>query len=205
MTPEDRVAKLIRIGFPIAVTSGLIALYYWREEVQKRVPPLAPHEHTQTNWSGTRAVSTKRFFQPETLEELESLVAHAHRSGSRLRPVGAGLSPNGLAFDKDGMVSLAHLDKVLSIDPANRRITVQAGARVTQVLEALRGHGLTLQNLASINEQHMGGFVQVSAHGTGAGLPPVDEQVVAMKLVTPALGTLSLSADSADPADRALF
>ena len=37
---------------------------------------------------------------------------------------------------------------------------------------------------------------QVSAHGTGARIPPVDEQVVAMKLVTPAQGTLRLSADT---------
>lgn len=35
---------------------------------------------------------------------------------------------------------------------------------------------------------------QVGAHGTGATIPPVDEQVVGMKLVTPRLGTLELSA-----------
>lgn len=62
-----------------------------------------------------------------------------------------------------------------------------------QVVEALRPHGLTLQNFASIREQAIGGFIQVGAHGTGASIPPVDEQVVAMKLVTPACGTLELS------------
>ena len=36
---------------------------------------------------------------------------------------------------------------------------------VLQVVEALRPHGLTLQNFASIREQAIGGFVQV-------GLPP---------------------------------
>jgi hypothetical protein len=35
--------------------------------------------------------------------------------------------------------------------------------------------------------------LQVGAHGTGAGIPPVDEQVVAMRLITPAEGTLELS------------
>lgn len=33
----------------------------------------------------------------------------------------------------------------------------------------------------------------MGAHGTGAAIPPVDEQVVAMKLVTPNLGTIELS------------
>ena len=36
--------------------------------------------------------------------------------------------------------------------------------------------------------------------GTGATLPPVDEQVVAYKLVTPAKGTLTLCKN--DPADH---
>ena len=39
---------------------------------------------------------------------------------------------------------------------------------------------------------------QVGAHGTGARLPPVDEQVISMKLVTPAKGTIELSKEK-DP------
>ena len=39
---------------------------------------------------------------------------------------------------------------------------------------------------------------QVSAHGSGAGIPPVDEQVVALTLVTPGEGTLELSVEN-DP------
>ena len=33
----------------------------------------------------------------------------------------------------------------------------------------------------------------MSAHGTGAGIPPVDEQVVGLTVVTPGRGTLHLS------------
>jgi hypothetical protein len=54
-------------------------------------------------------------------------------------------------------------------------------------------HRLTLQNYASISEQQIGGFLQVGAHGTGARTPPADEQVIAMRLVTPNLGPLELS------------
>jgi hypothetical protein len=57
------------------------------------------------------------------------------------------------------------------------QVTVQAGCRVQQVADHLLPHGLTLQNYASIREQQIGGFTQVSAHGTGATVPPVDEQV----------------------------
>ena len=68
------------------------------------------------------------------------------------------------------------------------QVRVQAGAKVQDVVEALRPYDLTLQNYASVREQQIGGFTQVSAHGTGAALPPVDEQVVALRVVAPGLG-----------------
>jgi L-galactono-1,4-lactone dehydrogenase len=157
-------------------------------------------EQDLVNWSGTHTVHTARYFQPETLQELEALVSSAHATRTKLRPVGSGLSPNALAFSPGGMVNLAQMDAVLSVDAAKMTVTVQAGARVSQVVDALRPHGLTLQNYASITEQQVGGFTQVGAHGTGAAIPPVDEQVVALKLVTPAVGTLDLAASDADPA-----
>ncbi|CAD6258363.1 unnamed protein product [Miscanthus lutarioriparius] len=63
---------------------------------------------------------------------------------------------------------------------------------------ALKGHGLRLQNFASIREQQVGGLIQVGAHGTGAILPPADEQVISMKRVSPAKGTIELSREK-DP------
>ena len=38
----------------------------------------------------------------------------------------------------------------------------------------------------------------MGAHGTGARLPPIDEQVISMKLVTPAKGTIEVSKEK-DP------
>lgn len=107
--------------------------------------------------------------------------------------VGSALSPNGMAFSEEGMLSLAHMDAILSIDAERRLVTVQAGARIADVAARLREHGLTLQNYASIREQSVAGFVQAGAHGTGAGIPPVDAQVVGMKLVTPAEGVLDIT------------
>lgn len=66
-------------------------------------------------------------------QELEALVSEAHRTGSKIRPIGSGISPNGLALCEDGMVNLALMDRVLSVDTETGRVTVQAGARVEQV------------------------------------------------------------------------
>jgi len=84
--------------------------------------------------------------------------------------------------------------QVLHVDPQRGRVTIQAGARLEVALKALKAHGWTLQNFSSIKEQQLGGWMQAGCHGTGASLPPVDETIVSMKLVTPAKGTLVVDA-----------
>ena len=127
---------------------------------------------------------------------MQRILSLMHEAGGRLRVVGSALSPSGLGLSDEAMLNLSpHCTAVLSIDAEKRQATVQAGARVSEVVEELRPHGLTLQNYASIAEQQIGGFLQVGAHGTGAAVPPVDEQVVRMVLHTPALGPLELSAE----------
>ncbi|KAL0404845.1 UNVERIFIED_CONTAM: L-galactono-1,4-lactone dehydrogenase, mitochondrial [Sesamum radiatum] len=133
------------------------------------------------------------FLQPETISELEAVVKECNEKKQKIRPVGSGLSPNGIGLTRAGMVNLALMDKVLEVDEKNKRVRVQAGIRVQQLVDGIKEYGLTLQNFASIREQQIGGIVQVGAHGTGARLPPIDEQVISMKLVTPAKGTIEVS------------
>eukprot|EP00586_Coscinodiscus_wailesii_P018443 CAMPEP_0172500076 /NCGR_PEP_ID=MMETSP1066-20121228/134379_1 /TAXON_ID=671091 /ORGANISM="Coscinodiscus wailesii, Strain CCMP2513" /LENGTH=273 /DNA_ID=CAMNT_0013274149 /DNA_START=123 /DNA_END=940 /DNA_ORIENTATION=+ len=151
---------------------------------------------TLLNWSGTHETTTSHYHEPSTPQSLLSLVKSSHLKSLPIRPVGSALSPNAIAFHPGGMISLAELDDIISIDVPNRTVTVQAGARVSHVLDALRPHNLTLPNLASIAEQQMGGFTQVGAHGTGAGIPPVDEFVTRLRLVTPKCGEVVLEEDT---------
>eukprot|EP00934_Nitzschia_sp_Nitz4_P003516 Nitzschia sp. Nitz4//scaffold1_size375055//224507//226296//NITZ4_000291-RA/size375055-snap-gene-0.207-mRNA-1//1//CDS//3329541090//3506//frame0 len=149
------------------------------------------------NWSGTHqiTVANKKFWEPETVGDVERIVAECHRTGQPIRPIGSSLSPNGVAFQEEGMIQMANLDRIVKVDTSNRTVTVEAGITVQRTLDALRPHGLTLPNLASIAEQQMGGFTQVGAHGTGRLIAPVDDYVVEMKMVTPGLGTIVLSKD----------
>lgn len=182
----------------LVIGCGVATYYCFPRPQRPQDGQSSQEEHVVTNWSGTHEAKTHVYIQPESLEELEVAVSLANAKKQKLRPVGSGLSPNGIGLCQDGMVNLALMDKIIKIDKETNQVTVQAGARVEQVVEALRPHGLTLQNFASIKEQQIGGFTQVGAHGTGAALPPVDEQVVSLKLVTPAKGTLELSAEN-DP------
>jgi len=148
------------------------------------------------NWSSTHSASPTLYFQPEGPQGVQRILSLLHEAGQRVRVVGSALSPNGIGLSDESMLNMAQCAEIISVDVARKQVTVQAGARVSEVVEALRPHGLTLQNYASIAEQQIGGFVQVGAHGTGAAIPPVDMTVVRLKLHTPALGALELSEQS---------
>jgi L-galactono-1,4-lactone dehydrogenase len=177
------------------------SLLIWTHESRKNTCHLEATNGTTTttllNWSGTHSVEIKNdlLLEPESVEQVERIVQDCFQRNLPVRPVGALLSPNGLAFCTRGgaLLSLVHLDRI-QIDPERGLVTVQAGAKVRDVVEALRPYGWTLPNLASIAEQQMGGLIQVGAHGTGATLAPLDHYVTAMTLVTPSpLGTLHLT------------
>lgn len=126
-----------------------------------RYAPLPEDLHTVSNWSGTHEVQTRIFLQPENLGELESIVKESNQKKQKIRPVGSGLSPNGIGLTKAGMVNLALMDKILEVDKDKKLVRVQAGIRVQQLVDGIKEYGLTLQNFASIREQQIGGIVQV--------------------------------------------
>lgn len=108
-------------------------------------------------------MQTRTFLQPESLEQLEDMVRKAHESKQKIRPVGSGLSPNGIGLTRAGMVNLALMDKVLEVDKEKKLVRVEAGIRVQQLVDGIKEYGITLQNFASIREQQIGGIVQVGS------------------------------------------
>ena len=113
-----------------------------------------------------------------------------------MRPVGTALSPNELALGSRGMLSMVQLDGV-QVDMDKHTITLQAGARVSQVLEELQKHGLTLENFSSIIEQQIAGWTQTSAHGRcSPSAGQRDDHQHDRR--DPAQGTLKLALDGPD-------
>mmetsp|Transcript_10578 Transcript_10578/g.34950 ORF Transcript_10578/g.34950 Transcript_10578/m.34950 type:complete len:561 (-) Transcript_10578:164-1846(-) len=151
-------------------------------------------EEEVVNWSGTHSCVPSRVYAPETTAEAAAIVKQHHDRREPLRPCGSTLSPNGLGFCREGgaMLNMGLCDRILEVDEATKTVRVECGARVDQVLDALSHKGLTLENLASIAAQQIGGFVQVGAHGTGATLGPVDSQVLSLKMATPAYGVMEV-------------
>eukprot|EP00890_Picochlorum_soloecismus_P005470 jgi/Picsp_1/5924/NSC_03281-R1_l-galactono- -lactone dehydrogenase len=179
----------------VLLMSGAGASYYFATNGgwgKGTSPDMLVDEH-MINWSGTHECVAKKLYQPENDAQVRTIVSEAHAKREKVRCIGSALSPNGIGFQEQGMVSLAMMDKVLHVDEEKKQVTVQCGARVQDVADELRKHGLTLQNYASIREQTIGGFTQIGAHGSGAAIPPVDDTVVRMKMVTPGKGTIYVS------------
>jgi D-arabinono-1,4-lactone oxidase len=63
-------------------------------------------------------------------------------------------------------MSLDRLDKVLSHDLDRRRITIQAGMRLSKYLEELDSRGWTMDNLGSISDQSLAGAIATCTHGS---------------------------------------
>jgi L-galactono-1,4-lactone dehydrogenase len=149
-------------------------------------------DQSLTNWSLTHSCSPKKIYEPKSAQQVLRLLQQFHQNGEKVRPIGSGLSPNGLGMSNVNLLSVHALDSIV-VDPVNQLVTVGAGARVSDVLKELKKFNLTLDNFSSIQEQQMAGWTQVAAHGTGCFLPTVDEMIVRMQLATPTEGLLTLS------------
>jgi L-galactono-1,4-lactone dehydrogenase len=68
-------------------------------------------------------LSCRFYYQPENQDDVEAIVADCARAKRRLRVLGSGLSPNGVGFSEDGMMSMALLDRVLWVDPDSMRVS----------------------------------------------------------------------------------
>lgn len=148
-----------------------------------------------TNWSNTHSATPLRIYEPKSAQECVRVLQRFNSDKRKIRPVGTALSPNGIGLCADmdhSLLSVALLDKI-DVNLENNTVTVGAGVRVNTVLEELKKYNLTLENFSSIQEQQLGGWTQVSAHGTGISLPPVDEMIVNLQVATPTEGLLNLS------------
>ena len=120
-------------------------------------------------WAGTHAAVPAAFYEPASLEELQSIVRGYVPGSGGIRVMGAGHSPNSCAMNGGGtMISLRRY-RAVEVDPRNRSVRAQGGALVSEINDALAANGLALDNLGSISEQTVAGLLSTGTHGSGLG------------------------------------
>jgi FAD/FMN-containing dehydrogenase len=128
---------------------------------------------------------------PETLEELQSLVARASAAGTTVRCVGRSHSFTPVC-DTDGLlISLAKMQRVLAFDADKGLLTVEGGATYTAVNAFLAGTAWAVPNLATLPHFTVAGSMSMGTHGSSgvgedgrATLGNQASQVEALEFVT---------------------
>ena len=142
--------------------------------------PAVLHDHLMigTNWSGTYTYRAGDLHRPQTIEELQDLVA----SGGQLHAVGTRHSFNDVA-DGAALISVADLPGEVIIDEAARTVRVPAAIRYGDLAARLQSAGWALANLASLPHISVAGSVATATHGSGNRNQTLAAAVTGMTLI----------------------
>jgi xylitol oxidase len=167
-----------------------LGLYRRGEPTGGRAPPPAAAPHcvvtevavawAGTNWAGNYRYGARTLHRPESLAELQEVVARA----AHVRVLGSRHSFTAIA-DSTELVSLeAMTTERLVVGPDRRTVTVDAGLRYGELATALHQEGLALHNLASLPHISVAGAVATATHGSGVTNGNLATAVAGLELVT---------------------
>lgn len=140
----------------------------------------APPAMTATNWAGNVVFSPSARAEPGSLDELQDLVASAHR----VRVLGSGHSFSPLATTSGLQISLRRLVSPAEIDSPSRTAWVAASATYAEVGADLDAAGWALANMASLPQVTLAGACATATHGSGLTNRCLAAAVTEMELVT---------------------
>lgn len=133
----------------------------------------------QTNWSGNYTYSAARWHYPQSLAEVQEIVAQC----DTLRALGTRHSFNGIADCTEDIVSLSHCNQVLELDREQQTVTVEAGIRYGELARYLYAEGYALHNLASLPHISIAGACATGTHGSGVGNGSLATAVRALEFI----------------------
>ncbi|MEO6291159.1 MAG: FAD-binding oxidoreductase [Burkholderiaceae bacterium] len=151
--------------------------------------PLSICNVTQLNTVKAGSVITVQKTE-EIQYALKTWQGHISIGGGRYSMGGQTGIEAGLQLDMRSM------NKLLSLDPSNRTVRVQAGMRWRDLQELIDPQGLAIQTMQSYSNFTIGGSLSVNCHGRYVGHGPVSESVRSIKLVLPHGDTLEVNRQS---------
>jgi xylitol oxidase len=133
-----------------------------------------------SNWAGNYTFSAARVHYPETVAQVQELVARCNK----LRVLGSRHSFNGIADSTEDLISLQRFDRAVTCDHERRTVTVDGGITYGQLCRPLHQEGYALHNLASLPHISVAGACATATHGSGDGNGNLASAVAALELVT---------------------
>jgi alditol oxidase len=141
------------------------------------------------NWAGNLTYSTDRVFYPKTVDEVQRLV----KTCDKMRALGTRHCFNTIADSRYNLVSSSGLNKIISLDPEKRTVTVEGGIKYGELSPWLDKKGFALHNLASLPHISVAGSITTATHGSGVKNGNLSTAVRALEIVTADGSLVSLS------------
>lgn len=132
-----------------------------------------------TNWSGNYSYRAERLHQPQTLEELQELVAR----GRAVRALGSRHSFTGIA-DSEELIALSRLPGEISVTRSAGTVSVPAHTTYADLAAALNREGMALHGMASLPHISVAGAVATATHGSGDATGNLATAVRELEIVT---------------------
>ena len=145
----------------------------------------------QKNWAGNYTYSAVRLHRPTMLEQVQEIVSRCHK----VRVLGSRHSFNGIADSTEDLISLEHLNQVISLDRENHTVTIEGGVRYGPLCQYLHREGFALHNLASLPHISVAGACATATHGSGNQNGNLATAVVVLEIVTASGDVITLSRD----------
>ena len=149
---------------------------------------------TRARWQNTirkYKVTPVKLFEPESLDDIVSIIKEAESKYLKVRAVGSGHSFSDVAVTGEYLVDLFRLIHMAEYDTGVRKeefrnsklVECQAGIRLREVNSQLDAMGLALINMGAVDHQKLAGVVSTGTHGTGKDYEAMQGFVQSMILV----------------------
>ncbi len=136
-------------------------------------------KHLMHNWAGNQIYGAERVYAPESVAELQELVARL----SKCRALGTRHSFNLIADTNADHISTENLTGGLAIDEEAQTVTVGAGMPYGRFCRQLDEAGFALHNLASLPHISVAGACATATHGSGLKNGNLATAVSALEIV----------------------
>jgi alditol oxidase len=132
------------------------------------------------NWAGNVDYSASAYHFPESVEEVQRLVERAEK----VKALGSRHSFSQIANTRGELIALDKLNRILSLDPDAKTVTIESGVRYGELCRFLSMEGWALPNLASLPHISVAGACATATHGSGDQNGCLANSVVSLDLVT---------------------
>lgn len=131
------------------------------------------------NWAGNLTYGTSSIYEPTTVEEVSEVITSCNKA----TVLGTRHCFNRIADSSDNLISTRSLNKIVSLDTASSRVTVESGIRYGELCTYLDQRGFAIHNLASLPHISVAGACATATHGSGAANGNLATVVSAIELV----------------------